>query len=268
MVIIKVSTPRQVFPMMKRHVILVFVVILIFTSGCASMRAVPLERSFWQDKGKRVGIAMALLPKPELDVQVTTTAMILGRSFLQTDDHQFGDYAVIMHETDGLRKAFDNIEAECFDNVRRLFIQELGTQGFDAFRVDQPVDVQTLPRFNGGSDALHACRDYRDVGTSAGADYLIVFDIRRYGAVCRYIDLNNYGVDVFVEPAAEMIDVSSNRVVWRTGAGYGSLSRLVDASCDRPDHIPIILDSLHDALDVAGQDLVKDFFSGKDALKP
>lgn len=253
---------------MNRCGIAMVIAALILASGCASMKAVSLDRSFWQERERRVGVVLEVFPEPDLDVHVTTTFAGFGRSFAITEDYMYGDYAMLRNETRGLRRSLGSSNARGFEGVRDLFVDGLRERGFDAFPVEQRVDARSLPRFAGDGGFVHAPRDYRDIGAALGADVLVVIGLTRHGAVCRYLDFSGYGVDVFAEPSAQMVETSTNRVLWRTGAADVSLSRSVGASCGVPAHAPTILEALHGLLGEAGQALAERFFAGNPAASP
>jgi hypothetical protein len=100
------------------------------------------------------------------------------------------------------------------------------------------------------------------------ADYLIVVSLERCGTTCRYLDLENYQVEVFAQVGAEMVETATNRVVWRTGSRNGSFTALVEASCARPDHVPLILEALDALLGDAAAGVTADFFSSAPASGP
>jgi hypothetical protein len=247
--------------MVKRVIVFVFVA-LIHASGCASMRAVPLDQSFWQEKGRRVGVALEEMPEAVVLINAADTAIGHGRSTIFPDEAQYTDHPMRLHETRALRQASRGARGEGFDAVQDLLVQGLVERGFTAYKVDMPADTGTLKSFREGSgDGVYACRDYRDLGKSAGADYLVIVRLEQYGTLCRYIDLNNYEVEVYAGVRAEMIETSTNRVLWRSCMSGGRFTRTVDAECSRPDHVPVILDGLEGLLEDAARSVAGQFFS-------
>jgi hypothetical protein len=135
--------------------------------------------------------------------------------------------------------------------------------------MEQSVDEKTLPRFNGkNGDGVYECRDFRDIGKSEGADYIILLGISDYGTICRYIDLNNYDVEVFVQLKGFLVNTATNRLMWRMGVPEAYMSREVHALCSRPDNIPVILDELKALLRDAAEETSRRFFGAESPLPP
>jgi len=57
------------------------------------------------------------------------------------------------------------------------------------------------------------------------------------------------------------MNLVSFRIIWRTGWSQGDLRKEVNASCFRPDQIPVIVDALKGLLTDAAPSLSRDFFS-------
>jgi hypothetical protein len=177
-------------------------------------------------------------------------------------DDDYFDVPLLMAESRPLREASGRLDAREFASVQSLFVQGLKERGFSAFALEQSVDEGGLERFrNGPGDAVYASRDYRDLGRAAGADYLIVAGIERYGTTCRSFGMDDYEVEVYADVRAQMIEVATNRVVWRTGPLGGHFVRIVDASCARPDQTPAILDGLRAVLADAARETAGLFFA-------
>ncbi len=252
--------------MNKPGIIALTVLMLVFISGCASLKPVPLDTGFWQEKGKRVGVAFLNIPPAGVQLNSTPLSMgmhpgpsVLGGTWW--DNPGYSGWPMIVSESRTLRSASSHQDAGEFMAVEGLFVQGLKDRGFEAFRVEQGIHEGSLPRFKGdGPDAVYACKDFRDIGRAAHADYLIVLGLDNYGTMCRYIDLNNYDAEVYVHARGFMVDAASNRVLWRTGAFVGHLRRTVDALCSRPDHTPVILGELNALLKEAARVITRDFF--------
>jgi len=252
--------------MKETNTIILVAFLLITLAGCASWRPVPLDPGFWQDKGKRVGVVFLTFPPAEVQLSATplSTGMHPG-PFITGDT--WWDYPgypglpMLVHETRPLHYASQEQDAREFMAARDLFVKGLKDRGFESFNLEQRIDERSLQGFKGPSDdVVHECRDYRDIGKAAGADYLIVLGLRNYGTVCRYIDLNNYEVEVYAQVRGLMVESATNRVLWRTGASAGCTSRTVNAMCSRPDHVPVILDALSTLLGEAARETAREFF--------
>lgn len=255
---------------MKIKIIAAAIVFLMaFLTGCASLKPIPLKEEFWQEKGKRVGVALVVLPPAEISVNAPPTPMFYGEHPFMSDGSmwdytEYTDQQLRMAETKTIRDASKELNAREFVVVQDLFVQGLKDKGFAAFPVDNRIDPKAMPDFKGGSgDAVYESKDFRDLAKIGGADYLIIVRLKHYGTLCRYIDLNNYEVEVYAEVKAEMIEAATNIVLWRTGGNEGQFSRTVSATCARPDHTPIILNGLKALLKDAAKETAGQFFPSR-----
>jgi hypothetical protein len=240
---------------------------LIFSlGGCASLKSIPLDPAFWQLEGKRVGVALMVYPPAETIVDANTI-----NSFAGSRQYVFGGVLqspemdiepMRFSETKHLRDATEELNATGFSSVQDLFISGLRDKGFAAIKLDKPIEKKQLPRFKGESkNGPFASRDYRDRARGAAVDYLIVIELENYGVYCHYIDLYNDYVEARAHARAELVDAATNRIIWRTGWSQGDFRKEVNASCSRPDQIPVIVDALNGLLTDAASSLSRDFFS-------
>jgi hypothetical protein len=239
------------------------IIVALFLSGCAGPGHIPVDPAFWRSVDMRVGVALASSPEPEVFINAADTSTGFGGSMIHSGPGlEYHEHPMRLHETRTLRNASREFQAQGFDKIRALFVQGLTERGFRAFPVEQAIDMKSLGRFKGqGNEGEHACRDFRDLGRSVHADHLIVVSLERCGTTCRYMDLENYQVEVFAQVGAEMVETATNRLVWRTGYRDGPYTALVDASCARPDHVPLILEALDVLLGDAAAKVTADFFS-------
>ena len=255
---------------MKVKIITAAIALLMaFLTGCASLKPIQLTEEFWQEKGKRVGVALVAFPPAGIVVNSPPTPIFYGeRPFMPDnamwDYSEYTEQQLRMAETRPLRDASTGLNGQEFAVVQDLFVQGLRAKGFVAFPVDNRIEPKALKPFKGGSgDAVYGSKDFRDLAKTLDADYLIIIRLKHYGTLCRYIGLNNYEVEVYAEVKAEMIEAATNMVLWRTGGNEGRFSRTVSATCSRPDHTPIILDGLKALLKDAAKETAGQFFSSK-----
>ena len=252
---------------MKNRVIIGLLILLAFyIVGCASLEPIPLNPQFWHQQGKRVGVVLAAYPPGETIVNVDTINGFAGaRQFiyggmLQSPNH---DYEPMRYaEVRPLREAVEKLNAGEFSKVQELFVESLKEKGFDAFKVERAIVEKDLPHFKDGmGNGRYENRDFRKLGESSGADYIIVIKLGSYGPSCHFIDFYNDYVEVRAQAQAELIDVKTNVILWKTGYSEGDFRKPVDATTYRPDQIPIIIDAQKKLLSDAAVSLYKDFFS-------
>jgi hypothetical protein len=243
--------------MNPRLLMIILPLFTVFLGACASLEPVPLDPQFWQQQtGKKVGVA--LMAYPPAETIINEKYVYGGRLQAPIREHK----PVRFTEAMRLLQAAQAQGAGEFSPVQDLFVDGLKNNGFIAFKVDQPIDQNKIPKFKG----IHAFgtyenRDYREFGKDAAADYLILTELVSYGPACHYIDINSDYTEVRAHAQAELLDVETNHILWRTGWSQGDFIKPVDASCSRPEQIPIIMDALKNLLGDAASSLSHDFFS-------
>jgi hypothetical protein len=121
-----------------------------------------------------------------------------------------------------------------------------------------------LSRFKDGEGNGHyENRDFRELGKSSGADYLVVIKLDSYGPYCHFIDLYNDYVEVQAQAQAELIDAKTNRILWKTGYSQGGFRKAVQATTYRPDQIPVIIDAQRKLLSEAARSLSEELFTSR-----
>jgi hypothetical protein len=241
--------------------------LLALSAGCATTEPIPLDQKFWQGKGKKVGVALGEFPHAEVDVYSPPSPPMTSDNKFSRFDNTFmappgyTEQPLRTAETMPLRNAAKELTGKEFEKVQDIFSHDLKGKGFIAFKVDNRINMSSLPKFKDRShDTAYASKDFRDLGKSTNADYLIIVWLRHYGAICRYMDVYNYGTDIYAEVQAEMIDTATNQILWRTGGSQGNFTKELKASCAQSDGIPIILNELGTLLTTAAEKTAAEFF--------
>jgi hypothetical protein len=236
--------------------------LLILLTGCASVRSVKLNQSFWQEKGKRVGVAVEVFPPAEVLMNISGgLGQVADSSSIPIESPDAMKYPVQFHNTMPLYYTSRELDGKAFEVVQDLLTQGLKARGLDAFKVEPHIDVKQLPRFTvGSSNSIQESIDYREILRSAGADYLILMDLRHYGTICRYLGLNLLEVDVYADIHGEMIEAATNRILWRTGISDGYFTRTVNATSTQGDQIKIIFEGMDKLLVDAAKKTSQEFF--------
>jgi hypothetical protein len=241
-------------------VIMIF--LLTFLTGCTSLRSVQLNQSFWQERGKRVAVALEVVGPPEVIMDISGgLGQMTNSSSIPIESPDAMEYPNQFHNTMPLYSASKTLDGKAFDIARDLLIQGLKERGLDAFNVEGHIEMEKLPRFTGDrSDGTYENMDFSRISKSIGADYIILMDIKYYGMICRYLGLDLLGVDVYADIRGEMIEASTNRILWRTGLADGYLSRTVDVTSTQPDQIKTIFDGMDKLLIDASKNISQKFF--------
>ncbi len=252
---------------MKSRIILsILIPLLLCPLGCSSVRPIPLDPLFWQQQGKKIGVVLLTLPPAEATkLSPQTQTFDPSAPFALNNQPFLEDMAVEPLRLDDmktLQKAVLKLDAREFTLVQDLFVSGLKERGFLAFKVDQPVTESCFPKY-GEWDmrGLYEKTDFRSLGKTYGADYLIVVDLVHYGPYCHYVYAFNDHTAVEAQVRAVLIDARTNRILWRAAGKKYSFSSRVNATCGNEDDIPAISEALRDLLDNAAKSLSRDFFA-------
>jgi len=241
--------------------------LLAISAGCATTESIPLDQKFWQEKGRRVGVALGEFPHADVYVYSPPTPPMTSHNNFRPFDGTFMAYPeyteqpLRIAETTPLRNAARELTGKEFEKVQDIFLKDLAKKGFIAFKVDSRIEMNSLPKFKGSSNnGVYASKDFRGFGKSTNADYLVIVWLKRYGAICRYTDVYNYETDIYADVKAEMVETATNRLLWRTGGSQGNFTKELKASCAQSDGIPVILNELGALLTTAAEKTAAEFF--------
>ncbi|HQI01878.1 MAG TPA: hypothetical protein PLA18_11420, partial [Deltaproteobacteria bacterium] len=222
---------------MKSRIVLgILIPVLLCPGGCSSVRPIPLDPHFWQQQGKKIGVVL-LTPPPAETTKLAPPTETFNTSapFAMNNEPWLEDMVtepLRLAEMKPLQKAMLKLDAREFHLVEDLFVSGLKRRGFSAFKVDQLVMRSYFPKFREWDmRRSYEKTDFRGLGKTYGADYLIVVDLVRYGPYCHYVYAYNDHMAVEVQVRAELIDARTNRILWRTGGKKYDFSSPVNASC-------------------------------------
>lgn len=240
----------------------------LILSGCAAQKSVTLVPGFWHEQGKRVGVALFVLPHAETTEGVLPT-VIPGDVNVFIQQQPIGDMAyepLRLADLNLLQQAARKEDAEVFYRVQDLFVEGFRERGFDAFRIEQPVVKKEISKsgHGAGGDPQNS-RDFRNPAIARNADYLMVIELVSYGPYCHYVHAYNDHMSVDADVRAELIDARTDQVLWREVKTY---RRQVDASCSNRDHFPIIARELKSLLADTASRVPESFFSSDPLKRP
>ena len=144
--------------------------------------------------------------------------------------------------------------------ARDLFVERLSAQGFSAVAIPESIDLEDLPDYKPETNG-YAQKDFRGVLKGRGLDRLIVLQVRWNGVYCHYTGRTNDLTEAAVTPRGEMIDLATNRLLWRTSDKDGTIRKTIECSCESPADTACILEELNALFDDAAALLADDFFA-------
>jgi len=232
--------------------------------ACAVNKAIPLDKGFWDDKLPVVGVAIASLPEPEVTVKIfSTTPFGRPKTLIMSSryDQDFDEEPYILRDQRHLWHYLNSHEMKEVTELKDIFTQGLASRGFRVVTIDEKIDLKGIPRYT-PSESGHARRDYRGIYRVQGLDLLIVLNVMRYGTYCGYLDGHNIFTDVTATITGEMVDLKTNRILWRSKYMAGRQQGSASTRCDDPGTYSQIIKDLGSAFVESAVNVSNDFFSG------
>ncbi len=251
---------------MRKYLLLTVmgVLIVVSLSSCSANRAVTVDEGFWDDKGAAVGIVLCSLPEPEVTVKIGSTTVsrkertyMMSRRYQQNLDHE----PAIRRDQRELWHYLNTHEVKDWWASADVFAQRLEARGYRVVRIEEQIDLKQVPEYVPGTSG-YAVKDYRKIPGVQDLDLLMVLNVQRYGAYCYYLDTYNIYTDVNVELSGEMVDLGTNRLLWRSPFRPGRVKRASSCRCAAPGSYHLMADELGSALGRAVLGVADDFFSG------
>ncbi|MFK7793794.1 MAG: hypothetical protein AB8B89_00455 [Gammaproteobacteria bacterium] len=180
--------------------IMTFVIVAMFISGCASQPK-ALDETFWTQKDTTVAVVISKLPEK----------MVLykegGQGLL--------DIAISNVATDGVNKKLNELDPTPFIKVRGEFVAKLREEGYTVIDYEELIDLKSFPERE--KKVGYSQVDYSQLFEDTGADQIIIISLLGYGASRGY-----YGFIPITKPqgmaAVEgvMLD-KEQKILWNTG---------------------------------------------------
>ena len=232
-------------------------------SACAADRGLMVDEPFWENRGARVGLVLASLPDPEVTVKTWSTTMskrdvthTMSRRYQQDFDKE----PSVLRDQRELWHYLNSHEVAGLSSLVDVMAARLESQGYLPVRIKEQIDLEQLRDYTPETSG-YADKDYRNIPGMQGLDLLVILNVQKYGAYCYYVDYLNTYTDVNVELAGEMVDLKTNRLMWRSPFMPGRIKRTVPCMCEDPGTYPQILEELGSAMSEAAARIADDFFS-------
>jgi hypothetical protein len=234
--------------MRKSFVQVLFVsVCLVLIAGCAT--TVPLESSFWDRKGVRVGVALATLPDAH--------AHRVGGEMLL-------DMAINKAMAAKLDTRMRQVAPKMIGGVTDKFVQRLNEKGFKAKKISEQIPLDAFPKFTGqaSGNARMFGKDLRGLAQKHNIDMLLLVTVNRYGTLRNY-----YGFIPLGNPRAlfdvrgQMIDLANNQLLWQTQLSDDQATMAVEGEWSQPPEYPNLVASLEQAMNKSMGHLETQFFA-------
>ncbi len=239
------------------------VLCLWLLQGCASNTAMPVADEFWQNGRPALGVAITTVPRPEVRLRrIYSGEVRVPRMLLRPhdEDRDAEDTTMIEADQRRLERFLRESDLQGLTAARDLFVQRLSDAGFPVVAILQDIDPGQVPNYTPKSNG-YALEDYRGIMQAKGLERLIVLQVRWNGVYCHYMRRSNNLTEAAVTVRGEMVDLTTNRLLWRSSTEVGTIRKAVACSCDRPSDKACVLEELNRLFEDAAATLADDFFA-------
>jgi len=218
---------------------------VVLLGACAPTQKVMISPNFWQESDHTVGVALVAFPQGRVANFGSGSGLVYE--------------AKIASASAPIKYRLKYTYPANFIGVQSLFAEKLKTKGFKVIKIDHILKRDRMSWRADSKEISTVALDYR-------VDYLIVLQLSDFGVSCIYMGYQPHPqlpAQVQIQVIGEMIDVKSNKVMWRNKFSEGSFTRYVAAKCTEPDDCPTIIDALNGEIDKGVIYLYEDFFGEK-----
>lgn len=210
---------------------------MVLFNGCATTERVTLSPDFLHQKDQTIGVAL-------VEISGRKVLNFSAMTGLRAE-------AEMARATNPLQQYLWRTYPRNFPRIQGLFVEKLKLEGFKVIQVKEIIKLKDLPT------GKVATSEY---GLKAGVDRLLAFKFG-YHVDCIFLGTTlSQGTKIDLGVTGEMLDVKSNRLLWRKYSKGGSD---VVAKCIEPSDFPIIMNAIEKEIDKVAIDLYESFFGEK-----
>src|SRR5471030_1638856 len=171
----------------------------LILTGCAHVQPpVPLDPQFWAAKETTIGVAITVMPEPEL--AVTGHQGILG-------------YVINRGVNSRLIDAVEKWQVSSLNTLPDVIVAKLQAKGYKARRIYEPVDLSAYKET--GFREGYMDHDMSAIKARYGVDRLLLLNVFTVGATRSYYVYIPLSVPkAQVSGQGMLIDLSDNKLMW------------------------------------------------------
>jgi len=209
-------------------------------AGCATKPQAPVElKPLAGANGQKVGVALAKLPKPALDLPGAYCLLCIAAAQIANAP---------------LAKHVDTLDTEDLKPVRDSIADKLRKKGVDVVVIGDPIVLESLPQTTGDTTGKPP-RDFRPMKAKYGVDKLVVvsFDAigmqRMYSAYVPTSDPR-----ALVRGTGYMVDLNANTYEWYLPF---NVLKPADGRWDEPPKFPGLTNAYFQAVEASKDELLR-----------
>lgn len=222
---------------MKTIKLLIVAFGLIGIVGCATVTPdFAVEKEFWDENSKTIGIATAKLPKP-----AAHKAGAQGLLDVAINDSMSSDLDSHLAQLD---------IASSITEMTNKMEAYLRGKGYNVKLINEPIDLESLPELkqeqNNNSNHHHANLDFQNLRDKYGIDKLVLIKVVRIGTIRSY-----YSFIPTSDPSGtailngQVIDLANNELEWSQTVSQNTPN--LESEWDEPPNFPGLTNAMFTA---------------------
>ena len=243
--------------MKTKNMLLLLLVSFAFT-GCSNK--ILLKSDFWQKKETaKIGVAMQKYPVCRIPNEAAGPGLLGALAATAIENG-------INHSMNAQLAKFDLSE---FSNTKTQFSSKLTAAGFNTKIIESIFDIDVYKNFHsnpGNTQEAFFEKDIRSLSEKENIDYLILISIGGCGAT-KEVGFMKMSLNAFFHPIGQLIDLKTNKVLWRTDfppeQNSSPVQGKINSWSGAPADFTELTKALNTAMEIAQKNLTDDFFASK-----
>lgn len=222
------------------------VVFALMVSACAATPQFAARPEFWSEKDRVIGVAIAKPPAAAAHKQ--------GQQGLL-------DMAINAGMASDLDTHLSKYDTAQINELADRMVVYLKGKGYNAKRIAEPVDIETLPKFeakDSGGGKHYAVKDFSAMKTAHGVDKVVLLSINSIGTIRNYYGFVPLGAPQGISNlSGQVINLHSNSLEWNQAASQ--VVPNTESEWDMPPEYPGLTKAVNSAFEQSRNMLYNQF---------
>lgn len=218
----------------------------LMLSACAMTPQFPARPEFWSEKDRVIGVAVTKPP--------VAAAHKEGQQGLL-------DLAINAGMASDLDAHLSKLDTSQINELADRMVVYLKEKGYNAKRIAEPIDVETLPKFeakSSGDGKHYAVKDFSALRTKYGVDKIALISINAIGTIRSYYGFVPLGAPQGISNLrGQIVNLHTNSLEWNQAASQ--VVPHTDGDWDLPPEYPGLTKAVNNAFEQSRNMLYNQF---------
>lgn len=218
----------------------------LMLSACAATPQFAARPEFWSEKDRVIGVAIAKPPAAAAHKQ--------GQQGLL-------DLAINAGMANELDAHLNKLDTAQINELADRMVVYLKGKGYNAKRIADPIDVETLPKFEAKDDASgkhYAAKDFSVVKKTHGVDKVLLLSINAIGTIRSYYGFVPLGAPQGISNlSGQVVNLQNNSLEWNQAASQ--VVPNTEGEWDMPPSYPGLTKAVNNAFEQSRNMLYNQF---------